>query len=473
MTSGQEPAPFVDGLDRLKDYELVDHILRKKNLLEKCGEKNLPDRGAKLRSIIKCYEDEVRRWNVNRPPQFSFEDQKKKPAHTTTSSDVGTPSSTTAMTSDQESHLLIDGLDLLDDYELEEHIKRKKMLLEKVAEKLPDKGAKLRATIKCYEDEVYHREVNLRPLVQESPLFIDGLDRLNDYELEEHIKRKKMLLEKVAKKLPDKGAKLCATIKCYEDEVYHREINLRPRVQESPLFIDGLDRLKDYELEEHIQRKKTLLEKSGKYLPDRGAKLRSMIKCYEQEFNKRKINPRPQKKKKFAQTTTSSAVGDACDDAESNNNRVVFETKEDPATNPVHKASSSNPMQSIPAQIADLRTHIDAQFLNLRKHISMVSSTTVQSIPAQIADLRTHIDDQFLSLRQHVGKASSSNTMQSIPAQIIDLRTHIDDQFLNVRQHISMVSSNTVQSIPAQIADLRIPIDEQFLNLRQHIGTYF
>lgn len=124
-------------------------------------------------------------------------------------------------------------------------------------------------------------------------------------------------------------------------------------------------------------------------------------------------------------------------------------------------------------KIADLRTHIDAQFLNLRKHISMVSSTTVQSIPAQIADLRTHIDNQFLSLRQHVGKASSSNTMQSIPAQIIDLRTHIDDQFLNVRQHISMVSSNTVQSIPAQIADLRIPIDEQFLNLKQHIGTYF
>jgi hypothetical protein len=166
-------------------------------------------------------------------------------------------------------------------------------------------------------------------------------------------------------------------------------------------------------------------------------------------------------------------AGDACDDAESNNNRVVFETKEDPATNPVHKASSSNPMQSTPAQIADLRTHIDEQFLNLRQYVGMVSSNTVQSIPAQIADLRTHIDDQFLSLRQHVGKASSSNTMQSIPAQIADLRTHIDDQFLNVRQHISMVSSNTVQSIPAQIADLRTHIDDQFLSLRQHIGTHF
>jgi len=64
----QEPAPFIDGLDRLKDYELVDHIQRKKTLLEKSS-KNLPDKGAKLRALIKSYEDEVHRRKVNPRPQ--------------------------------------------------------------------------------------------------------------------------------------------------------------------------------------------------------------------------------------------------------------------------------------------------------------------------------------------------------------------------------------------------------------------
>jgi len=64
----QETAPFIDGLDRLKDYELVDHIQRKKGLLEKSG-KNLPDKGAKLRALIKSYEDEVHRRKVNPRPQ--------------------------------------------------------------------------------------------------------------------------------------------------------------------------------------------------------------------------------------------------------------------------------------------------------------------------------------------------------------------------------------------------------------------
>lgn len=66
---------------------------------------------------------------------------------------------------------------------------------------------------------------------QEPAPFIDGLDRLRDYELEEHIKRKKNLLETSGKKLPDKGAKLRATIKSYEDEVHRRKVNPRPQVQ--------------------------------------------------------------------------------------------------------------------------------------------------------------------------------------------------------------------------------------------------
>ncbi|XP_004509829.1 ubiquitin-like-specific protease 1D isoform X2 [Cicer arietinum] len=83
--------------------------------------------------------------------------------------------------------------------------------------------------------------------------------------------------------------------------------------QEPPVFIEGLDRLKDYELEEQIRRKKKLLETSGKKLPDGGAKLRAMVKRYEEEFNSRKSNPRPQKvdeEQKPVQATSSGAVGE-------------------------------------------------------------------------------------------------------------------------------------------------------------------
>jgi hypothetical protein len=67
-----------------------------------------------------------------------------------------------------------------------------------------------------------------------------------------------------------------------------------------------------------------------------------------------------------------SQHGKAGDDAKPNKERVVLETKHDPATNPVHKASSDTvqPM-SIPAQLADLRTHIDELFQNLRQHVDM------------------------------------------------------------------------------------------------------
>lgn len=98
------------------------------------------------------------------------------------------------------------------------------------------------------------------------------------------------------------------------------ELVVKPSVtvvpdQEPAPFIDGLDRLRDYELEEHIKRKKNLLETSGKKLPDKGAKLRATIKSYEDEVHRRKVNPRPQVQKvidvdqKPRQATSSSAVG--------------------------------------------------------------------------------------------------------------------------------------------------------------------
>lgn len=55
-----------------------------------------------------------------------------------------------------------------------------------------------------------------------------------------------------------------------------------------------LDSLKDYELEDDIKRKKHLLETTGKRLPDGGSKLRASIELFEEEFHKRKMNPRPQ-----------------------------------------------------------------------------------------------------------------------------------------------------------------------------------
>ncbi|MCI40648.1 ubiquitin-like-specific protease 1D-like, partial [Trifolium medium] len=60
MASDQEPQSFVPGLEDLKDYELDEQIRRKKNTLNTAG-RNLPDRGAKLRAVIRCYEEEVHR----------------------------------------------------------------------------------------------------------------------------------------------------------------------------------------------------------------------------------------------------------------------------------------------------------------------------------------------------------------------------------------------------------------------------
>ncbi|KAL5063194.1 hypothetical protein RYX36_024931 [Vicia faba] len=82
--------------------------------------------------------------------------------------------------------------------------------------------------------------------------------------------------------------------------------------QKPPPYVD-LEGLKDSELEDDIRRKKTLLETSGKRLPDGGDKLRCMIKQFEEELHRRKMNPRPQKvheEQKHRQATgSSSSVG--------------------------------------------------------------------------------------------------------------------------------------------------------------------
>ncbi|KAK2418156.1 hypothetical protein QL285_040380 [Trifolium repens] len=144
--------------------------------------------------------------------------------------------------------------------------------------------------------------------------------------------------------------------------------------QEPQSFLSDLN---DDELHENIRRKKNTLNTVGRHLPDQGAKLRDIIGHYEEEFHRRKLN-RPPKfsvvqpkvdEEQMEMPDQAHAVGD---DAKPNKERVVLETKHDPATNPVHKASSDTvqPM-SIPAQLADLRTHIDELFQNLRQHVDM------------------------------------------------------------------------------------------------------
>lgn len=55
-----------------------------------------------------------------------------------------------------------------------------------------------------------------------------GLEKLKDYELEENIRRKKSILENIT--LPDGGAKLRATIQRYEEELARRKANRLPEV---------------------------------------------------------------------------------------------------------------------------------------------------------------------------------------------------------------------------------------------------
>ncbi|XP_058758699.1 ubiquitin-like-specific protease 1D isoform X2 [Vicia villosa] len=92
------------------------------------------------------------------------------------------------------------------------------------------------------------------------------------------------------------------------------ELVVKPKApdQKPPPYVD-LDSLQDYELEENIKRKKQLLETTGKKLPDGGSKLRAAIEFYEEEFQKRKMNPRPQKvqeeQKQGQATGSSSSVG--------------------------------------------------------------------------------------------------------------------------------------------------------------------
>ncbi|CAK8561664.1 unnamed protein product [Lathyrus sativus] len=90
------------------------------------------------------------------------------------------------------------------------------------------------------------------------------------------------------------------------------ELVVKAPDQKPPPYVD-LDSLKDYELEDDIRRKKKLLETSGSKLPDGGSKLRAAIELYEEEFRKRKMNPRPQKvdeeQKQGKATASSSSVG--------------------------------------------------------------------------------------------------------------------------------------------------------------------
>ncbi|KAK2408111.1 Ulp1 peptidase [Trifolium repens] len=79
--------------------------------------------------------------------------------------------------------------------------------------------------------------------------------------------------------------------------------------QEPQSFVAGLKDLKDYELEDHIRRKKNTLNTVGRNTPDGGAKLRAIIRCYEEEVNRRKVNPPPQKDDEKKATTSSNAVG--------------------------------------------------------------------------------------------------------------------------------------------------------------------
>ncbi|GAU50061.1 hypothetical protein TSUD_186960 [Trifolium subterraneum] len=80
--------------------------------------------------------------------------------------------------------------------------------------------------------------------------------------------------------------------------------------QEPQSVVLGLEELKDYELDEQIRRKKNTLNTSGKNLPDRGAKLRAVIRCYEEEVLRRKLNPPPQKVNEKQATTSSDSVGE-------------------------------------------------------------------------------------------------------------------------------------------------------------------
>ncbi|KAJ1384888.1 ubiquitin-like-specific protease 1D isoform X2, partial [Sesbania bispinosa] len=69
------------------------------------------------------------------------------------------------MASDQPPPSSVDGLERLTDHELEESIKSKKRTLQATGKCLPDGGAKLRATIKTFEEELSRRVV--KPLSEE------------------------------------------------------------------------------------------------------------------------------------------------------------------------------------------------------------------------------------------------------------------------------------------------------------------
>ncbi|CAJ2636481.1 unnamed protein product [Trifolium pratense] len=96
------------------------------------------------------------------------------------------------------------------------------------------------------------------------------------------------------------------------DETPAAEIFVKPSAmasdQEPQSFVPGLEDLKDCELHEQIRRKKNSLNTAGKKLPDRGAKLRAVIRCYEEEVHRRKVNPPPQKVEEKQATTSSDSV---------------------------------------------------------------------------------------------------------------------------------------------------------------------
>lgn len=73
-------------------------------------------------------------------------------------------------------------------------------------------------------------ELLVKPSSDPAAMASDGLDLLTDHELRESIRSKTKTLETAGKKLPDRGAKLCAIIKRCEEELSRRKVKAHREV---------------------------------------------------------------------------------------------------------------------------------------------------------------------------------------------------------------------------------------------------
>ncbi|XP_054808974.1 ubiquitin-like-specific protease 1D isoform X4 [Prosopis cineraria] len=83
-------------------------------------------------------------------------------------------------------------------------------------------------------------------------------------------------------------------------------------LDQQSLVADNLERLSDRDLTDLLQRKKRTLETAGPKLPDKGEKLRALIKQYEDELARRKrrrLDKEVDVNEKARPATSSSAVG--------------------------------------------------------------------------------------------------------------------------------------------------------------------